>query len=59
MADPACTETVEEAKQRTKKTHPARERTPRHKSIPEVAVRCHLSRKTSQLTAEPEEWPMR
>ena len=60
MADPAGTETVKEAKERTKNTpHPARERTPRHRSIPEIAVRCHLPRKTSQLTAEPEEWPKR
>ena len=38
---------------------PARERTARHKSIPEIAVRCHHPRKTSQITAKPEEWPKR
>ena len=42
------------------KTHPlARERKPRHKSIPEIAVQCHPPRKTAQLTTEPEEWPKR
>ena len=48
--------------QKKNKKHPpptARERTPHHKSIPENAVRCHPPRKTSQLTAEPEEWPKR
>ena len=39
--------------------HPTRERTHRHRSIPEIAVLCHLPRKTSQLPAEPEEWPKR
>ena len=39
--------------------HPAREKTHRHRSIPEIAVLCHLPRKTSQLPAEPEEWPKR
>ena len=40
-----------------KNPHPARERTHRHRSIPEIAVLCHLPRKTTQLPAEPEEWP--
>ena len=39
--------------------HPQPEKTPRQRSIPEIAVRCHLPRKTSQLTAEPEEWSKR
>ena len=39
--------------------HPARERTHRHRSMPEIAVLCHLPRKTSQLPAKPEEWPKR
>ena len=39
--------------------HPTRERTHRHRSIPEIAVLCYLPRKTSQLPAEPEEWPKR
>ena len=39
--------------------HPAREKTPRHRSIPEIAVRFHLPWKTSQITAEPKEWPKR
>ena len=42
-----------------KDPHPTRERTHRHRSIPEIAVLCHLPRKTSQLPAEPEEWPKR
>ena len=48
--------TVEEAEKRTQNTHPTRERTPRHRSIPEIAECCHPPRKTSQLPAEPEEW---
>ena len=56
MSDPAGMKTVEELKKRNKDTQPARERTRRHRSIPEIAVRCHLPRKTSQLTAEPIEW---
>ena len=59
MADPAGTETVEEAKNAQKTPHLSRERTSRNRSIPEIAVRCHLPRKTSQLPAEPEEWPKR
>ena len=45
----------------TKKTPPptAGERTPRHRSILEIVVRCHPPRKTSQLTAELEESPKR
>ena len=59
MADPAGTDTVEEAKNAEKTSHPARERKPRPRSIPEIAVRCHLSRNTSQPTAEPEKWHKR
>ena len=58
--DPAGTEN----RKRRRKTHtnypqPAPERTPRNRSIPKIAVWCHLSRKTSQLPAEPEEWSKR
>ena len=46
------------AGRKTKRTDdlpsPARVRTPRHRSIPLIAVRSHLPRKTSQLTGEPE-----
>ena len=37
--------------------HPDRDRTPRRRSIPEIAVWCHLPWKTSQLPAEPENGP--
>ena len=46
-----------EDKTSAKDPHPARETTPRLRDIPEIAVWCHLPRKTSQLTAEPEVWP--
>ena len=42
-----------------KKSPTQPQRTHRHRSIPEIAVLCHLPRKTSQLPAEPEEWPKR
>ena len=46
--------------EKTKKNTPSsREKTSLHRSIPEMAVRCQPPRKTSQLTAEPEEWPKR
>ena len=49
---------VEEAETRTQNNpHPARERTPHHRSIPESAMWCHPPRKTFQLPAETEEWP--
>ena len=35
---------------------PARERIARYRSILEIAVLCHLPKKTSQITAAPEEW---
>ena len=57
MADPAGTEN-RKGIQKTPQP-PALERTPCHKSIPKIAVRCHSPRNTSQLTAEPEEWPKR
>ena len=60
MADVTCEENQKGIQKTYKKTPlPAREKTPRHRSIPEIAVRCHPPRKTSQLTAEPGEWPKR
>ena len=60
IANPAGTENRQRSRKTHKKhPHPARERTSRHRSIPEIAVRCHLPRKTSQPKVEPEEWPKR
>ena len=41
----------------TEHPHPARERSPRRRRIPEIYVWCHLPWKTSQLPAEPEDGP--
>ena len=51
-------ESDSKTKNQHKTPHSSRERTPRHRDIPEIAVWCH-PRKTSQLTAEPEELPQR
>ena len=61
MADVAATENCKGNKKKPTKhpPHPAQDKTLRHRSIPEIAMRCHPHRKTSQLTAEPEEWPKR
>ena len=60
MADLAGTENRKGIQRKTKNTPPPpREKTPCHRSIPEIAVRFQPSRKTSQLLAEPEEWPKR
>ena len=42
MADLAGTENRKRTQKKEQKTPPpARERTPRHRSIPEVAMQCH------------------
>ena len=60
MADPTGTENRKRSKKNAqRRPHPVRKRTSRNRSIREIAVWCHLPRKTSQLPAEPGEWPNR
>ena len=60
MADLAGTKNRKGLQKTNKTPSPhAREKSPRHKSIPEIAVRCYPPRKTSQLTGESEEGPER